>query len=57
MMMMPLTPTWFSIFIFLMFGRTVRYVGSLLPDQGLNPHHLQWKHRVLTAGLLGKSLI
>ena len=29
--------------------------GSSFPDQGSNPHTLQWKFRVLTAGLPGKS--
>ena len=28
----------------------------LVPNQGLNPHPLQQKHRVLTTGLSGKSL-
>ena len=25
--------------------------GSLFPSKGLNPHPMQWKHRVLTTGL------
>ena len=29
--------------------------GSSFPDQGSNPHPLQWKLRVLTTGLPGKS--
>ena len=29
--------------------------GSSFPDQGSNPHTLQWKLRVLTTGLPGKS--
>ena len=33
-----------------------RHVGSWFPDQGSNPHPLQWKRGVLTAGLPGKSL-
>ena len=28
-----------------------------LPDQGFNPSPLHWKHRVLTAGPPGKSLL
>ena len=31
--------------------------GILGPDQELNPHPLHWKHRVLTPGPPGKSLI
>ena len=30
--------------------------GILVPNQGQNPYLLQWKHRVLTTGLPGKSL-
>ena len=32
------------------------HVGSYFPDQGLNLYPLQWKHRILTTGLPGKSL-
>ena len=35
------------------FGCTPWHVESLFPSQGLYPHPLQWKHRVLTAGLPG----
>ena len=28
--------------------------GILVPDQGLNPGSLQWKHRAITTGPLGK---
>ena len=49
-----------SIFIiiiyFILFGHTARHVGSLFPDQELNLGPLQWKLRVLTAGLPRKSL-
>ena len=34
----------------------MRHVGSLFPNQGLNPCPLQWKRQVLTVGLPGKSL-
>ena len=34
---------------------TVRQISSYLPDQGLKPHPLHWKHRVLTTGPPGKS--
>ena len=30
--------------------------GIIVPQQGLNPYPLQWKHRVLTTGQPGKSL-
>lgn len=32
------------------------HVGSWFPNQGSNPCHLQWKHRVLTTRPLGKCL-
>ena len=32
------------------------HAGSLVLYQGLNPYPLQWKHRVLTIGLPGKTL-
>ena len=35
------------------FGCTVQHVG--IPDQGLNPRPLQWKHGVLTTGPPGRS--
>ena len=38
------------------FLATQRGVWDLMfPDQGSNPHPLQWKHGVLTTGLPGKS--
>ena len=30
---------------------------DLVPQQGLNPCHLHWKHRVLTTGPPGKSQV
>ena len=38
---------------FFFFGHAAQYVGSQLPDQGLNPHSLQQKHGVLTTGQPG----
>ena len=32
------------------------HVGSLFPDQGLNPRSLHWKSRILTTGPPRKSL-
>ena len=43
-------------FFFLLCGHTSCYVGSQLPDQGLNPHPLHWEHSVLATGPPGKSL-
>ena len=40
---------------FLLFGCIVRHMGSQFPNQGSNPHPLQWKHRVSTTGPPGKS--
>ena len=40
---------------FTFFGGTVWHVGSWFPDQGLSLCPLNWKHRVLTTGPLGKS--
>ena len=37
-------------------GCTKWHCGILVPNQGQNPYLLQWKHRVLTTGLPGKSL-
>ena len=45
-----------SLFFFFFFGRTVQHMGSYFPNQGLNPHTLQWKHRVLPTGQPGNSL-
>ena len=42
-----------NIFIYSYFFGT-QHVGSQLPNQGLKPCPLQCKHRVLTAGLLGR---
>ena len=41
------------LFFFFFFGRTSGY----LPDQGSNPHPLQWKCRILTTGPPGKLQI
>ena len=35
------------IFLFI-FGRDLWHAGSQFPSQGLNPHPLQWKRRVLS---------
>ena len=40
----------------LFFSRATWHAGSQFPDQGLNLHPMQWKHRVLTTRLPGKSL-
>ena len=32
------------------------HMGIFVPNQGLDPHHLQQKHIALTTGLPGKSL-
>ena len=42
-------------FIFFFWLHCTAHVGSQFPNQGSNPHPLQWKHRVLTAGPPGKS--
>ena len=42
---------------FFFFGLTTWHEGSWFPDQGSNPHPLQWHRGVLTAGLPGKSLL
>ena len=45
------------IYLFFFFGHTVGVYGILVPhSQGLSPHLLQWKHRILTPGLPGKFL-
>ena len=41
---------------FFFFGRNTQHAGSYFPDQGLNLHSLQWKCRILTEGMAGKSL-
>ena len=43
-----------AVFSFLVLLCGLQGLGS--PDQGSNAGPLQWKHRVLTAGLPGKSL-
>ena len=40
---------------FFSFGHTVQYMGSLFPNQWLNPCPLQWKQVILTPGPPGKS--
>ena len=37
------------------YGSAARHVGSQFPDQGWNPHCLQWQGGVLPTGLPGKS--
>ena len=37
-------------------GGGLQHVGSYFPNQGLDPHHLHWKHGILTTGLPVKSL-
>ena len=44
-----------GIFFFFCLGRTAWHVGSYFPDQAWNPCPLQWKCKVLTAGLPGNS--
>ena len=46
----------FYLFVELFFGLTAWHVESFFPDQGSNPHPLQWKHEFLTTGPPGKSL-
>ena len=48
--------SWSLNFPFFFFGHTMRHVGSWFPDQGSNPHPVQWKCGVLTTGPRGKSL-
>ena len=43
--------------LFFFFCCTVQHVEYQFPKHRSNPCPLQWKHRVLTAGLWGKSLI
>ena len=43
-------------FILGLFGQAMWHVGSYFPDQGLNPCPLQWRSRVLTTGLPGRTL-
>ena len=46
----------FPFFLFLTFLATSHSMQGLsFPSQGLNPPPLQWKRKVLTIGLLGKS--
>ena len=42
-------------FFFFFFGCAAPHVGSQFPNQGSNPHPLQWKRRVPTTGPPGKS--
>ena len=44
------------IYLCVFMATLVQQMGSLLPDQGSNPHSVQWKCRVLTTGPPGKSL-
>ena len=46
---------WFTCFFFLTSPSSMQDLR--FPDQGLNPCPLQWKHRALTTGPPGKSLI
>ena len=47
---------YFSIFFFFLWGRGMLCsMGNLSSHQGLNPHPLQWKHKVLTTGSPGLS--
>ena len=45
----------FCFYLFVCFGHTMQQVGSLFPNQGSNPRHLQWNRRVLTTGQQGNS--
>ena len=42
---------------FFFFGHAMQLAGSQFPSQDLNLGPRQWKHRVLTTGLPGKSLL
>ena len=42
-------------YLFIFFGH-IMHVGSYFPNQGCNPHPLDWKGGVLTTGPPGKSL-
>ena len=49
--------SYYFLFVCL-FCHTVQHsTVSLFPKQGSNPHPLEWKHRVLSTGLPGNSLI
>ena len=47
----------FLMFIYLFIGHAKQHVGSQFSSRGLNPCSTHWKHRVLTTGRPGKSLI
>ena len=47
----------YDVLLFSFFGCTAHLTGPLFPYQGSNPHVLHWKHRVLTTGTPGKSLL
>ena len=49
--------TFFFSFFKKTFGCTTQHAGSQFPDQGSNPHPLQWNRGLLTTGPPGKSLI
>ena len=42
--------------LFCLFAVPLQHVWSSLPDQGLNPRRLHWKHWVLIASRPGRSL-
>ena len=52
-----LSPSLLSFFLklFIFLSHAIWHVGSLFPNQGLNPWPLYWKHRVLTIGPPKKS--
>ena len=47
----------YDVLLFSFFGCTAHLMGPSFPYQGSNPHVLHWKHRVLTTGTPGKSLL
>ena len=54
-LLLPCLTKGIEIFISYFFGCVVQQAESQFPDQGLNSCPLQWKYRVLTTGLPGKS--
>ena len=46
-----------SLFFFFFFFATSCTCGILVPQPGMEPAPLHWKHGFLTTGLLGKSLL
>ena len=57
MLFMTVSKNYYLFFSFKVFGRATQHVGSEFPDQGLNPHPLEWKCKVLVTGLQGVPTI